>query len=228
MVDIFAGLLPVVMPAVQERFSISMLTGIRLLAVLFLTCNFVQILVGHVRENKTRPLLLPIGLFLLVFMCGIAALPPEPSSAWLSVPLIFLAAIGIAIMHPEALRCVHTINAMPPSLVSSVFLNAGYLGCAFGGFIGALLISMFGFNGLYLLAILPVISLVAIYWAKLKLAVEDRDESARGNDYGIERISFWIVMAMGICATVPPMLLCAMVPQKLSQLGLELTFGGLR
>jgi len=226
MADVFAGLLPVVMPAVQERFSISMLVGIRLLAVLFLTCNFAQVLIGHVRENRTRLLLLPIGLLLLVFMCGIAALPPEPSSAWFSVPLIFLAAVGIAIVHPEALRCVHAINAMPPSLASSIFLNAGYLGYAFGGFIGAWLISMFGFNGLYLLVVLPVISLIVTYWARLKLAVENKNEAARINDYSIEQLSFWIVMVMAVCATASPTLLCAMVPQKLSQLGFELTFGG--
>ncbi|MCK5563896.1 MAG: hypothetical protein KAJ07_01500 [Planctomycetes bacterium] len=226
MIDIFAGLLAVIMPAVQKRFAISMAVGIALLSVMHLTCNFVQILIGHIRENKTSPLLLPIGLIFIGSICGIAALPAAPVSAWFSVPLILITAISIAIIHPEALRCVHTIDLIPPSLVSSVFLNSGYLGYASGGFIGAWLISWFGFKGLYLLAILPVLSFIAMYSARLKMAVENASEDNETNSYKVEQVNFGIVMAMGICATVAPTLLCAMIPQELSRLGFELTFGG--
>ncbi len=76
-IDMFAGMLVVIMPALQVRFSISLLTGITLITVLNLTCNFVQVFVGHVRENKTTPLLLPSGLVLLAFICLIPALPRQ-------------------------------------------------------------------------------------------------------------------------------------------------------
>ncbi len=226
MADIFAGLLVVIMPAIQDRFGISMGVGITLIAVMHLTCNFVQVGVGHLRENRPKPLLLPIGLVLIGFVCCIAALPEAPVSAWLSVPFIILTAVGIALAHPELLRALHFINKIPPAFTSSIFLNAGYLGYAFGGFIGALLISLFGFNGLYLLAVLPVVSLVVTYSARLKLAVENASEDDETNRYKVEQVNFGVVMAMGICATVAPTLLCAMIPQELSRLGFELTFGG--
>ncbi len=226
MVDIFAGLLVVIMPAVQDRFAISMGVGITLIAVLHLTCNFVQVGVGHLREDRPKPLLLPVGLVLIGFICCIAALPKASISAWLSVPFIIVTAVGIAFTHPELLRALHSINKIPPAFTSSIFLNAGYLGYAFGGFIGAVLIGAFGFNGLHLLLLLPVLALVLIFFTKQRLAIENADDAGPGEQYNVQQVNFGVVMAMAICATTAPTVLCAMIPQRLSQLGLELTFGG--
>ena len=71
-IDVFAGLLAVIMPAIQKRFAISMVMGITLVSVLNITCNFVQVATGHLRENKRKPLFLPVGLLLLSFICLIA------------------------------------------------------------------------------------------------------------------------------------------------------------
>lgn len=225
-IDIFAGMLVVIMPAMQERFSISLLTGITLIAVLNLTCNFVQVFIGHVRENKTIPLLLPAGLVLLGFICLIPALPRQPISAWLSVPLIILTATGVAITHPEALRAVHSLKKLRPSVSSLVFLNTGYLGYAVGGYAAALLISVFGFNGLYLLVFLPAVAFAMVYLSRVRLAVEGEDVSADDKMFTVERVGFLPVLLMAVFATAGPIILCAMLPQKFSQDGFELTFGG--
>ena len=111
-------------------------------------------------------------------------------------------------------------------MTSSVFLTAGYFGYAIGGYIAAFLIVEFGFNGLYLLAILPFAAIFSIWLAKIRLAVEDHREPDQYNDYNVDRIGFVPVMLMAIPATIAPTVLCAMLPQKLNQLGFELTFGG--
>ena len=226
MIDVFAGLLPVIMPAVQDRFGISMAVGITLISVLNIVCNFIQVGVGHVREDKAKPLLLPLGLLVIGSVCFIAALPEASISAWLSVPLIIITAVGIAFAHPESLRALHSINKIPPAFTSSVFLNAGFLGFASGGFIGAMLISQFGFNGLYLLLVLPVGAVALVFFTKQRLAIEIAGDAAPQNQYNIQQVNFGVVMAMAICATTAPTVLCAMIPQRLSQLGFELTFGG--
>lgn len=225
-IDIFAGVLVVIMPALQVRFSISLLTGITLITVLNLTCNFVQVFVGHVRENKTRPLLLPAGLVLLGFICLIPALPRQPFSAWLSVPLIILTATGIAITHPEALRAVHSLKKLHPSVTSLVFLNSGYLGYAIGGYVAALLISVFGFKGLYLLVFLPAIAFAVVYLSRVRLAVEEEGVSADDKMFAVDRVGFLSVLLMAVPVTAGITILCAMLPQQLSRDGFELTFGG--
>ena len=225
-IDIFAGMLVVIMPAMQARFSISLLTGITLITVLNLTCNFVQVFIGHVRENKTSPLLLPSGLVLLAFICLIPALPRQPVSAWLSIPLIILTATGVAITHPEALRAVHSLKKLRPSTTSLVFLNTGYLGYAVGGYIAALLISVFGFKGLYLLGVLPAIGFAVVYLSRVRLAVEEKEISTDDKMFVVDRVSFLSVLLMAVPATAAPIILCAMLPQQLNRLGFELTFGG--
>lgn len=226
-VDIFAGLLAVIMPAVQKRFSISMVMGITLLSVMNITTNFVQVLTGHLRENQTKPMFLPAGLIMVISICFIAAVPIGEVSIWLCMVLIIITALGSGFAHPESLRALHTIDRIPPSMSTSIFLVAGYFGYASGGWLAALLITKFGFNGLYLLIILPSIAILAIFLSKVRLAVEEHEKSANNNRYNIDRIGFIPVMLMAIPTTTVTMVLCALLPQKLNQMGFELTFGGL-
>lgn len=226
-IDIFAGLLAVIMPAVQKRFSISMVMGITLLSVLNITTNFIQVLTGHLRENQTKPMFLPAGLIMIISICFIAAVPIGPVSVWLCMVLIIITALGSGIAHPESLRALHTIDRIPPSMSTSIFLVAGYFGYASGGWLAALLITIFGFNGLYLLIILPFIAILAIFLSKIHLVVEDHEHSENYNRYNIDRIGFIPVMLMAIPATTVTAVLCALLPQKLHQMGFELTFGGL-
>jgi len=226
-IDIFAGLLVIIMPAIQQRFSISMVMGITLISVMNITCNSIQLLTGHLREHKSTPLLLPLGFVLVISICFIALLPQSPVSGWLSLPLIIIAASGVGIVHPESLRAIHSINKFPPAITSSIFLGAGHFGYAVGGYIAAVLITMFGFKGLFLLIILAIIPPISIFLSRVRLAIEDNVEDAKYNNFKVERLKFGWIMLMAIPATTVPTVFCAMLPQKLNQLGFELTFGGL-
>lgn len=225
--DVFAGLLPVIMPAIQIRFGFSMTTGIVLISIMNIVCNFIQICTGHTRGNNEKPLLLPIGLLLLGCVCLIALLPAQSYSFWLMVPLILVSGVGIGIMHPESLRAVHSLENIPPSLASSIFLNGGYLGYSMGGWICAMLITALGFHGLLCLLVLPAIAFAGIYLTKIKLAVENDSNKPMQVNHKIEQFGFMFIMMMAIPATTAPTLLCALLPQRIHQLGLALDFGGL-
>lgn len=225
--DVFAGLLPVIMPAIQTRFGFSLTAGIVLISILNIVCNFIQVCTGHIRGNNEKPLLLPIGMLLLGCVCFIAILPAHDYSFWFMVPLIAVTAVGVGIMHPESLRAVHSLENIPPSLASSIFLNGGYLGYSMGGWICAMLITALGFYGLLWLLILPAIAFTGIYLTKIRLAVETDNNKPMQVNHKIEQFGFIFIMMMAIPATTAPTLLCALLPQRIHQLGFTLDFGGL-
>lgn len=227
LVDFFGGILPVIMPAIQKRFSVSLAAGIGLLSILNITCNFTQVITGHLRKDSEKPLMLQIGIILLCALCFIAAIPAAPGWVWLTIPMIVLTAVGIAITHPESLRAVHSMNTISPSFSSATYLNLGYIGYAAGGWVAAIIISGLGFNGLYLLIALPLIAILLVYRFKIKLAVESEVNKPHNNIYKIRRVNFIIIMMMAIPTTTAATIFCAMVPQRLSQLGFDLPFGGL-
>ena len=86
--------------------------------------------------------------------------------------------------------------------------------------------SVFGFNGLYLLAVLPAIAFAVVYLSRVRLAVEDKEISADDKMFTVDRIGILPVLLMAVFATAGPIILCAMLPQQLNRLGFELTFGG--
>lgn len=225
-IDFFGGILPVIMPAIQKRFAISITAGIGLLSILNITCNFTQVAMGHIRKDCKEPLMLPLGVVFLGGLCFIAAVPASSSWVWLTIPLIILTAVGIAITHPESLRAIHYLGGIAPSLSSAVYLNFGYIGFALGGWVAAWIISQFGFNGLYLLISLPLIGLGLLYKYKIKLAVESDFDKPEHNLFKIRKVNFLVLMMMAIPITTATTILFALVPQRLNQLGFDLPFGG--
>ncbi len=144
------------------------------------------------------------------------------------VLLAVVSGFGIAVVHPEGLRAVHRLKRIPPTVSTAVFMAGGFLGYASGGGVSALLVSRYGFQGLYPLGILSVIGIAAVILLRIRLAVEPKAPNERaGQTPGASRLPFWFIFAMAMPAAVSTTILAVLLPTVLvDELGFDLTFGG--
>lgn len=227
-VDLFAGMPPAILPAIRDEFALSLTRGGFILVALYLTCNGVQVLTGHVRAGKRNPLLLHIGLLLSAAICLLAVVPKAAGSFEVMLLLAVVSGFGIAIAHPEGLRAVHRLKRISPAVSTAVFMVGGFLGYASGGGISALLVSRYGFHGLYPLIMCSAVGIVVIIVLKIRLAVEPKVPNERaGQTPGACRLPFWFIFAMAMPAAVSTTILAFLLPTVLvDELGFDLTFGG--
>ena len=231
-IDMFPSMLPAILPAILKEFSLSLSKGGLVMAVMYLTCNGVQPLTGHLRANKRKPLFLYLGLVLGTAICLLDVLPREDGAFGGMIVLAVVSGFGIAIVHPEGLRGVHRLRSIKPAVSTAVFMAGGFFGAASSGAISAFLVSRFGLRGLYPVMLLPIVGIVLVLLLKVRLAVERpayvKDTAQRA---GVVRkqplLRFWSIFFMAMPAAVSTTIIASLLPTALNELGFELTFGGL-
>jgi len=226
LVDMFASMLPAILPAIRAEFSLSLSLGGLVLAALLMTSNGIQPLIGHMRADKQRPLFLHLGLILAAAICLLGALPRGESAFAIMIFLAVVGGCGIAIVHPEGLRAVHRLRRIPPAVSTAVFMAGGFLGFASGGAVSAFLVSRFGLKGLYPLALCPLIGIILVIFLRIRLAVERKERNKNEARTEVNQLPFWLIMAMAMPAAVSTTVLANLLPTVLNELGFELTFGG--
>jgi FSR family fosmidomycin resistance protein-like MFS transporter len=227
LIDMFASMLPAILPAIRVEFGLSLSLGGLVLVALRITSNGLQPLIGHIRAQKRRPLLIHLGLILAIFVCLLGIIPKGGNTYFWVLLFSGVSGVGIAMVHPEGLRAVHRLKRIQPAVGTAVFMAGGFLGFAGGGAVSAYLVSHYGLPGLYVLALCPVIGIVLMILLRIRLAVEPKEpkkNEIRTEDRGLP---FWLIMAMAIPAAVSTMILASLLPTVLNELGFELTFGGL-
>jgi FSR family fosmidomycin resistance protein-like MFS transporter len=225
-IDMFAGMLPPLLPAIREEFALSLLMGGLLVIALNMTSNGIQVLTGHTRARKRVPLLLHIGLMLGAGICLLGLLP---KTDYVFVPLFVLALVsgcGIAVVHPEALRAVHHLRRIPPAVSTAVFMAGGFLGYASSGAVSTVLVSRFGLRGLYPLVLCPAVGILLVIFLRIRLAIEPTFGNTYKRDVPEKRLPFWFIFVMAMPAAVSTIVLASLLPTVLNELGFELTFGG--
>lgn len=225
-IDMFAGMLPPLLPKIMEEFTLSLSMAGLLVIVMNMTSNGIQVLTGHLRSRKRWPLFLYIGLMLGAGICLLGLLP---KTGYVFAPLFFLALVsgcGVAVVHPESLRAVHHLRRIPPAVSTAVFMAGGFLGYASSGAVSTVLVSRFGLKGLYPLILCPLVGVLLVIILRIRLAVEPA--AGYMNRHGIPetRLPFWIIFAMAMPAAVSTIVLASLLPTVLNQFGFELTFGG--
>jgi FSR family fosmidomycin resistance protein-like MFS transporter len=226
LIDLFASMLPAILPAIQDEFSLSLPQGGHVLVALLLTCNAVQPLVGHLRARKRRPLFMHIGLIVAASICLLNVLPRTDNAYHMMIMLAIFSGLGIAVVHPEGLRAVHCLGRIQPAISTAVFMAGGLLGYASSGAVSSFLVSRYGLKGLYPLVLCPVVGVVLVMLLKIRLAIERKsndDNKARIQGPGL---SFWLIMVMALPAAVSTTVLTSLLPTMLKELGFKLTFGG--
>lgn len=225
--DMFASMLPAILPAIRSEFALSLSLGGLVLAVVYMTSNGIQPLSGHTRANKRNPLFIHIGLFLAGSICLLGVLPRGAGAFPAMILLAGVSGFGIAIVHPEGLRAVHRLKWIPPAMSTAVFMAGGFLGYASGGAVSAFLVSRFGLPGLYPLALCSVVGIVMVILLRVRLAVERKVYSKSETRPGKNRLPFWFIIAMAMPAAISTTILASLLPTVLNELGFGLTFGGL-
>lgn len=226
-IDVFASMLPAILPAIRAEFSLSLSRAGIVMAVMYLTCNGVQPLTGHLRANKRKPLFLHLGLVLGTVICLLGALPKGSGAFGGMILLAVVSGFGIAIVHPEGLRGVHRLRQIKPAVSTAVFMAGGFLGYASGGVISAFLVSRFGLQGLYPLMLCPVVGIVLVLLLRVRLAVERTVYVKDAVQQAKNWLPFWSILLMAMPAAVSTTIVASLLPTVLNELGFGLTFGGL-
>ena len=222
--DMMGNFIPSIMPAIRDFFTLTLMMGTGILFAYYFVHNGLQVFIGHLRQDQSRPLFLTLGICLCGALCFISIF----AGIGFAYPLILAGAVigasGIAMMHTEGLRALHSLSGLPPSVSTAYFMSGGFLGAAFGQWASALLVEKQGLKGLYWFLLLPVVALILVQIFKIRLAVDD----GRNNDNNgeTERYPFGQVFSMALVSAVGAFMLLWFVPQRLKELGFSLSFGG--
>jgi len=228
LVDMLGNLFPAILPVVLKEYGITLLIGVSIPILLSLVANGVQILTGRMRPDKSTPLFLHVGMVLAGAMCLIALAPRSSVGVLLLFGLGVISGTGVAVAHPEGLRAVHTLDRIAPSLSTAVFMTTGFFGFACGGMISAVLVATYGLKGLYPLAVLPALGIVAVVLSRVHLAA-DKPVTAATAGPSLPcsgTVPFWKVLMIGIPAGASTTIVQQLAPTYLHDMGFDLTFGG--
>jgi FSR family fosmidomycin resistance protein-like MFS transporter len=225
--DSFPGLMHTVLPAFQESFQLSVAAGAVLLTVFLVAANAIQVLIGHLRPEEEKPLFLYLGMVLMCVILLFGTVSPERMPLlWLSL-ISLCCGIGVGMTHPEALKAIHRLDGISSVVSSSVFMAGGVMGFAFSGWISTHLYQWLGVGFLVPFCAASILVMFGMMMFRIRLAVE-RDEPARRAKQGpSEPVSFWLIMAIATLGACSSQTLCWIVPQRISEMGAELTLGGL-
>lgn len=225
--DSFPGLMHTVLPAFQESFQLSVAAGAVLLTVFLVGANGIQVLIGHIRPKKDRPLFLYAGFLMVCAIAFFAVVPPGGSALlWLCLISVVCGA-GVGMTHPEALRAVHRLNHISSAVSSSVFMAGGVAGFAFGGWISTHLYASYGLSSLIPFCIASIVVLLVIVFFRIRLAIEGEKPEDQQTLSDNSAPSIWLVIAMATLVAGSMTVFAWIVPQHFSQSGIDLTMGGL-
>lgn len=223
-VDCFPGTMHTILPKVQSDFAFNLSSGASLLMYFLLAANGIQVVIGHLRPEKTRPLFLYIGLACSLCLGAFIMLPRQASSFWPAVAILFICGAGVGMSHPEFMRAVHTLDGISSAVSTSIFMAGGVGGFAFGGWAATAMVQRWGFEMLWLFCIMSIVVMVILWALRVQLACEG-DHAAR-KDAPIGQVSFWPVFVMAVLGGCSSSVVVWAVPQALAQFGFELNFGG--
>ena len=226
-VDMFMGMIPPLLPALRKHFMIDLSQSTLLLGMLFLTANFTQVLTGHLRPNKTRPLFLYLGSALACTICFLGIVPVVSSPVIMMtilIAMVIVGSIGIGSVHPEGLRAVHTLDKIPSASVTAFFMSGGIAGFALGCYIAPLLVERFGLNGLFWLALSAVLSLISMMIMRTRLAADKKTKSDFDSDQN--QIRFLQVMFVAIPLCTATTVFVGLLSTRLEELEFSLSVGG--
>ncbi|NLF31728.1 MAG: MFS transporter [Planctomycetes bacterium] len=148
-VDMYAGFLQPLIPALREHVGVELVAMTTLAGVCNIVVNAVQPLAGWftLRHNCGGFLLLGPALALLMALLGV------PASYAVLAAVVVAAHVGIGVYHPGALVAAHDAAGPSAHVAVPVFLSGGYLGFSVGAWLSTQWVAARGFEGFWLLAI---------------------------------------------------------------------------
>jgi len=224
-VDCFPGTMHTLLPEVQKDFHFNLSSGASLLVYFLMAANGIQVVMGHLRADKTRPLFLYLGLACSLFLGGLILLPRTQSSFWPLVVMLFVCGLGVGMTHPEFLRSVHTLDKISSAVSTSVFMAGGVIGFAFGGWAATALVQRWGFSMLWCFCATSIITGLVLLFLRVRLSQESLEPDAVPIS-SAQAVPFWPLYITTVVAGSASSVLIWAIPQAIDKAGFELTFGG--
>lgn len=226
-IDSYMGMIPALMPGIIAHFGITVIQSVSLIIIPSLLVNIVQLAVGHTRAGKNFPLFIYIGGVLTI--CGGAInFAPVGDAAFFWLMLLFcLSAVGVGLTHPECFRAVHGLDRIIPEASTATFMIGGQFGYGLGAWLTAYLVVKMGFAGLWLMSLAVVIMLILTVLLRIQLPVESQVKvKTDSSGHTGQTLSFWPIWLMVLPAAVTCSVFLSLLPQRLSEMGFPLDFGG--
>ncbi|UCH25522.1 MAG: MFS transporter [Trueperaceae bacterium] len=165
--DGYANLLPVFLPALQERFGLREVGLASLVAVISVSSNVLQPFFGAIADAWGRRRSAAIGL---VAGSLLMTLVPVASSVPLLVGLLAVGGLGSALFHPAAVSLAHAIGRRK-GLIVGFFTAGGPLGSAVAPIAVLFVVREFGST------FVPALAAVGLTLALLLVALMPRGPS---------------------------------------------------
>lgn len=163
--DIHASFLPTFAPVIVARLGLSMTQAGLLQSISGVIHIVGQPVLGYLADRSSRPYPIIIGPIMAAL--GAALIPSAPNYG-LALLFVSLWALGSATFHPQGHGAIGHVAA--PSRLAfflSVFGVTGILGATLSPLYGLALARLFGYGGMPLAALAPVVILALLLWRYL-------------------------------------------------------------
>jgi FSR family fosmidomycin resistance protein-like MFS transporter len=142
--DIHQGAIPVLLPYLQEAFTLSYFQVGMIVLVANLSSSVIQPLFGLYSDKTNMPWLLPLGIGLAALGIALVGIMPN---YYLVLVAVFISGLGVAAYHPEGSKTANFAAGSKKSSAMSVFSVGGNLGFGLGPILGAVFLGTWGLTG---------------------------------------------------------------------------------
>ncbi len=205
-IDFYGGIL---VPLPQPTLTSHLNANIGVIAVLIggwaLLVNIIQPLSAWILPRRGLPILLLLAPFAAAFTTLIGLTQSFP----VIIVLLFISAMGVGILHPEAALAVQSLGGRHAGAAVGLFMAAGYFGFASGSMAAGLWAEIHGLNLFWLLFLPALVVMVAVAWSGLHRL----QGHITVNETPAEKpVGFLPVLGIGIGVAVTMCLLVRFIP----------------
>jgi MFS transporter, FSR family, fosmidomycin resistance protein len=162
-VDVYANLLPPLLPIFQATYNLTYAAVASLTAVFSITSTLIQPAFGYIADKYGKKWIAALGVaWVAVGMCILGIAPGYGAI----VIVVGLAGFGSAMFHPQASAMVPRVSGGRKGLGMSMFMAGGNIGYAIMPLLAVIIVTVFGLSALiYLIPPGIIVGLLIYFYA---------------------------------------------------------------
>ncbi|HEY3422102.1 MAG TPA: MFS transporter [Methanocellaceae archaeon] len=147
-VDVYANLLPPLLPIFKEMYGLSYAATAGLTSIFAITSTLIQPIFGYLADRYGKKWIAALGVaWVSVLMCMLGVAPGYAAI----VAIVAFAGIGSAMFHPQGAAMVPKVSGSRKGFGVSIFAAGGSLGYSVMPLIAVMIVGWFGLRSLPLL-----------------------------------------------------------------------------
>lgn len=147
-VDVYANLLPPLLPIFKEMYGLSYAATAGLTSIFAITSTLIQPIFGYLADRYGKKWIAALGVaWVAVLMCALGIAPGYAAI----VAIVAFAGIGSAMFHPQGAAMVPKVSGSRKGLGVSIFAAGGSIGYSVMPLIAVMIVGWFGLRSLPLL-----------------------------------------------------------------------------